>query len=68
MLPAVSREPNGLGLAVSDALDNARASRSRLLLLAEDAKVADRLAGLIEDTGSSGKEVHDHGDFSARIH
>jgi len=50
---------NGLGLTVPDALDNARAFRSRLLLLAEDAKVADRLAELLEETKNSGKQVHD---------
>ena len=50
---------NGLGLTVSDALDNARAFRSRMLLLAEDAKVANRLAELLEETKSSGKQVHD---------
>jgi predicted nucleic acid-binding protein len=50
---------NGLGLTVSDALDNARAFRSRMRLLAEDAKVANRLAELLEETKSSGKQVHD---------
>ena len=50
---------NGLGLTVPDALDNARAFRSRMLLLAEDAKVADRLAELLEESKSSGKQVHD---------
>jgi predicted nucleic acid-binding protein len=50
---------NGLGLTVPDALDNAREFRSRMLLLAEDAKVADRLAELLEETKSSGKQVHD---------
>jgi predicted nucleic acid-binding protein len=50
---------NGLGLTVSDALDNARAFRSRMLLLPEDAKVANRLAELLEETKSSGKQVHD---------
>src|ERR1700722_7843887 len=48
---------NGLGLTISDALDNARAFRSRMLLLAEDAKVANQLAELLEETKSS--EVHD---------
>jgi predicted nucleic acid-binding protein len=50
---------NGLGLTVSDALDNARAFRSRMLFLGEDAKVANRLAELLEETKSSGKQVHD---------
>ena len=30
-----------------------------MLLLAEDAKVADRLAELLEESKSSGKQVHD---------
>jgi len=50
---------NGLGLTVPEALDNARAFRSRMLLLAEDAKVADRLAELLEETKTTGKQVHD---------
>lgn len=50
---------NGLGLTVSDALDNTRALRSRMVLLAEDAKVANRLAELLEEGKSSGKQVHD---------
>jgi predicted nucleic acid-binding protein len=50
---------NGLGLTVPDALDNARAFRSRMLLLAEDAKVADRLTELLEESKSNGKQVHD---------
>ena len=49
---------NGLGLTVSDALGNARAFRSRMLLLAEDAKVANQLAELLEETKTSGKQVH----------
>jgi predicted nucleic acid-binding protein len=60
-LSVATRPPalNGLGLTVPDALDNARAFRSRMFLLAEDAKVADRLAELLEETKSSGKQVHD---------
>jgi predicted nucleic acid-binding protein len=50
---------NGLGLTVSDALDNARAFRARMRFLVEDAKVAGRLAELLEETKSSGKQVHD---------
>jgi predicted nucleic acid-binding protein len=60
-LGVATRPPthSGLGLTVSDALDNARAFRSRMRLLAEDAKVANRLAELLEETKSSGKQVHD---------
>jgi hypothetical protein len=36
-----------------------RAFRSRMLLLAEDAKVADWLAELVEETKGSGTQVHD---------
>jgi predicted nucleic acid-binding protein len=50
---------NGLGLTVPDALDNARAFRSRMRLLTEDAKVANRLAELLRETKSGGKQVHD---------
>jgi predicted nucleic acid-binding protein len=50
---------NGLGLTVSEALDNARAFRSRMLLLAEDAKVASQLTELLEETKSGGRQVHD---------
>ena len=50
---------NGLGLPVPDALDNAHAFRFRMLMLAEDAKVADRLAELLEETKCGGKQVHD---------
>lgn len=50
---------NGLGLTVPEALDNARAFRSRMLLLVEDTNVANRLAELLEETKSSGKQVHD---------
>lgn len=50
---------NGLGLTVPDALDNARAFHARMLLLPEDTKVANRLAELLEETKSGGKQVHD---------
>jgi predicted nucleic acid-binding protein len=50
---------NGLGLKPSDALGNVRAIRERTVLLAEDAKVADRLLGLLADVQAGGKQVHD---------
>jgi predicted nucleic acid-binding protein len=52
-------EKNGLGLALPDALGNVRAIRERTTFLAEDFKVADRLAGLLADVECSGKQVHD---------
>ena len=50
---------NGLGLTLSDALVNVRAIRERTTLLAEDARVADRLLGLLADVECLGKQVHD---------
>jgi len=52
-------EKNGLGLALTDALANVRALRSRTSLLAEDDKVADRLLSLLDETACGGKQVHD---------
>ena len=52
-------EMNGLGLSLPDALGNVRAIRERTTLLAEDAKVADRLLGLLTDVECRGKQVHD---------
>jgi len=59
---AVASRPadkNGLGLASADALANVRALRSRLGLLAEDVKVADRLLTLLDQIACGGKQVHD---------
>jgi predicted nucleic acid-binding protein len=59
---AVATRPagkNGLGLDLADALGNVRAIRERTVLLAEDAKVADRLLGLLADVECRGKQVHD---------
>jgi predicted nucleic acid-binding protein len=59
---AVATRPadkNGLGLKQADALANARAIRSRTSLLGEDAKVADRLLGLLDEIPCTGKQVHD---------
>lgn len=54
-----SASKNGLGLPLTAALANIRALRSRMSLLAEDAKVADRLLSLLDDTACGGKQVHD---------
>jgi predicted nucleic acid-binding protein len=50
---------NGLGLNLPDALGNVHAIRGRTTLLAEDAKVADRLLSLLADVDCRGKQVHD---------
>jgi predicted nucleic acid-binding protein len=52
-------ERNGLGLKLPDALANVRAIRERTTLLAEDARVADRLLSLLADVVCLGKQVHD---------
>jgi predicted nucleic acid-binding protein len=51
-------EQNGLGLKPADAVSNVRAFRERTAFLAEDARVADRLQGLLADVECSGKQVH----------
>jgi len=59
---AVATRPggeNGLGLSLPEALGNVRAIRERTTLLAEDAKVTDRLLGLLADVECRGKQVHD---------
>jgi predicted nucleic acid-binding protein len=59
---AVATRPvrhNGLEMAMTDALRNVRAIRGRTTLLAENAKVADRLLGLLADVECRGKQVHD---------
>ena len=59
---AVATRPadrNGLGLKLSDALGNVHAISERTTLLAEDAKVAERLLGLLADVEAGGKQVHD---------
>jgi len=50
---------NGLGLNPPEALGNVRAIRERTTLLAEDAKVTERLLGLLTDVDCSGKQIHD---------
>ena len=52
-------ENNGLGLKSADAVSNVRAFRERTAFLAEDARVADRLQGLLTDVACGGKQVHD---------
>lgn len=52
-------ERNGLGLKPADAVTNVRAIRERTAFLAENARVADRLQGLLTDVECSGKQVHD---------
>ena len=59
---AVATRPagkNGLGLKLAEALGNARAIRERTTLLAEDARVADRLLGLLDDVACGGRQVDD---------
>lgn len=59
---AVATQPtehNGLGLKPADAVSNVRAIRERTAFLAEDARVADRLQGLLADVKCKGKQVHD---------
>lgn len=59
---AVSTRPankNGLGLSLPDALGNVHAIRARTTALAEDAKVTERLLGLLADVECLGKQVHD---------
>ena len=52
-------EKNGLGLSLPGALGNVHAFRRRTTLLAEDAKVTDRLLSLLADVECGGKQVHD---------
>ena len=52
-------ENNGLGLRPADAVSNVRAIRERTAFLVEDARVADRLQGLLADVECGGKQVHD---------
>jgi predicted nucleic acid-binding protein len=59
---AVAARPakqNGLGMKPADAVSNVRAFRERTAFLAEDARVADRLQGLLADVECGGKQVHD---------
>ena len=52
-------EHKGLGLRPADAVSNVRAIQERTAFLAEDARVADRLQGLLADVECRGKQVHD---------
>ena len=60
-LSVATRPPhqNGLGMAQSAALANLRTLRSRLRLLAEDAKVHERLLALLDSVSCTGRRVHD---------
>lgn len=50
---------NGLGLGRPDAIANVRTLRTRLHLMAEDAKVGERLLSLLDAVECTGKQVHD---------
>jgi len=52
-------EHNGLGLKQADAVANVRVLRTRTTLLAEDARVADRLLDLMDQVPCGGEQVHD---------
>jgi predicted nucleic acid-binding protein len=60
-LAVATRPPgkNGLGMKIAEALGNVRAIRERTTLLAEDARVADRLLVLLDDVPCGGRQVHD---------
>jgi predicted nucleic acid-binding protein len=52
-------EQNGLGLSQSDAVANVRALRARVFAVEENAKVTERLLGLLDEIECTGKQVHD---------
>lgn len=52
-------ETNGLGLPVSDALDNVGEFLAAMTLLAEDHRRTTRLLDLLAGGGALGKQVHD---------
>jgi hypothetical protein len=59
---AVATRPigqNGLGMPQPAAVANVRALRGRLRLMAENEKVADRLAEVLDAVDCTGKQVHD---------
>lgn len=60
-LSVATRPPdqNGLGMAQPAAMANLRTLRSRLRLLAEDAKVHGRLLELLDSITCTGRQVHD---------
>ena len=53
------REVNGLGLTVSQAVENAEAVAARSTILDETREVAARLLRMVAACGCSGKQVHD---------
>jgi predicted nucleic acid-binding protein len=52
-------ESNGLGLSRLEAVANVRHLRSRLRLVEETSKVADRLLDLLDLVDCGGKQIHD---------
>jgi predicted nucleic acid-binding protein len=59
---AVATRPadsNGLGLKPAEAAGNVRAIQDRTILLAEDARVTERLLRLLDDAQFAGRQVHD---------
>ena len=50
---------NGLGLKPAEAAANVRAIQDRTALLAEDARVTERLLRLCDDVQFAGRQVHD---------
>jgi len=60
-LVVATRPPaqNGLGLAVGDAVANARAILGRAEMLAEDSRVSGRLLALAQELRCQGKMLHD---------
>jgi predicted nucleic acid-binding protein len=50
---------NGLGMPQPPAVANVRALRRRLRLMAENEKVADRLAQVLDAVTCTGKQIHD---------
>jgi len=61
-LLAVSTRPpaaNGLGLTLSDAIENARAILDRCSFLEETREVHKCLLAVLSDAGATGKQVHD---------
>jgi len=68
-LAVATRPPdgNGLGLKLPDAVGNVRAIRARTTLLAGDAKVTERLLGLLADVECGGRQIHDANVIAAML-
>lgn len=54
-----SREVNGLGLELEEALANVAQLRSRVALLDERVAVFEHLSQLVDEVGCRGKQIHD---------